>query len=268
MKKFLSVCLCSLLGICAFARNYCEEYLKAFEENDYAGMEVILKEWREAEPDNVEMLIYSAISYLDYLDDETDENMDKLLKNSGTALSYLERAQALSPDRLSVYIIKCYIYLETMQLENSAAEVVAMLDRSAVNKNNWIMEDDEPIGEQQLLMFINEYCFQFFDIFDATKEYLKPIVEKIMALYPKNTVGINIAANFYVKDGNNKKAIELLKKGCKIDKNDYVLLSNLGYVYELEGKDKDAKKCYETMLKMSDPEAQKFAALCLERMQK
>ena len=63
---------------------------------------------------------------------------------------------------------------------------------------------------------------------------------------------------------NIKKSIELLKRAVELDPNDFVIIGNLGYSYELDEDYLNAKKWYEYMLKMDNPDAVEYGKQGLE----
>lgn len=60
----------------------------------------------------------------------------------------------------------------------------------------------------------------------------------------------------------------MLEKGHKLDKNDYIILGNLGYLYEEKKDYKAARTCYEKMLKIDNPQSKQYAKEYLEALNK
>lgn len=106
---------------------------------------------------------------------------------------------------------------------------------------------------------INDYCSILFTRLGVENLNFKKVINSIEKLYPNNNIGLNWCARFYSQNGDNKKAILFLKKAYELDKTDYVVLGNLGYLYELENNYKEARKCYELMSKMDNPKAKQYA---------
>jgi len=105
-----------------------------------------------------------------------------------------------------------------------------------------------------------------FNYFGSTKDYLNSIFSKIEKLYPNNIIGLNQSARYYSLSGNNEKAIKQLKKAYNLDKSDYIVIGNLGYMYELSGNYKEARKWYTEMSKLSDTNAKQYAQKCLDKI--
>ena len=96
------------------------------------------------------------------------------------------------------------------------------------------------------------------------EEYTYTEVSIPTQLYPDNTWGLNHAARYYREIGNYKKSIEILKHAVELDPNDYVLVGNLGYAYELDEDYLNAKKWYEFMLTMDNLDAVEYGKQGLE----
>ena len=69
---------------------------------------------------------------------------------------------------------------------------------------------------------------------------------------------------YYMGTKEYKKSIELLKRAVELDPNDFIIIGNLGYSYELAEDYLNAKKWYEYMLKMDNPNAVEYGKQGLE----
>lgn len=281
LKKIFSLGLLIVCTFSLFAKDYTSDAIEAFKRNDYNEVEKILSKWEKEEPSSPDMFI----AYFNYYVNRelkfipTLGKMDngqyglydaKNFKDEDvkTGISYLDKALKLYPDRLDIYFGKCSCLLQAGFYEEGSKAIIAVLEASKSLDNSWKWAHDEPIkkedGETALFSGINDYCAMLFNRFDITEPYMKSVIEKIEKLYPNNNIGLNHAANYYVQTGNNKKAISLLTKASKLDKNDFVVLGNLGYLYELENNYKKARKCYEAMIKMDNPKAKQYGQQYLD----
>lgn len=262
--------------------NESELFYFAFINSDYKKVEEILSSWESKNPEDPEMLIayfnyylnrdYNSVISIGQMKDGTYglyNQEDFKIEDVKTGITYLDKALLKNPNRLDIHFGKCSSLIRTGLYEEASKAIINMLDASKKNKNKWTWTNGAPLeedGEEVLFSGINDYNSMLFSDFANSKDYLKNVIEKIEKTYPKNIIGLNHCARYYSQTGNNKKAITLLKKATSLDKNDYIVLSNLGYLYEMENNFTEARKCYETMSKMSNPEAQQLAQQYLEEI--
>lgn len=258
-----------------FGKDYSEEFQRAFQNSDYEKVESILKNWEKEDSNNPEMLIAYFNYYLNRKMESvmTMGNMDdgryglydrKTFKQEDvkTGVSYLDKALKSNPDRLDIHFGKCSSLLKSENYEEACAAIIDVLETSIKVNNKWKWTNGKAItddGESVLFSGINDYCPVLFTRLGVENPNFKKVINSIEKLYPNNNIGLNWCARFYSQSGDNKKAISYLKKAYELDKSDYVVLGNLGYLYELENNYKEARKCYETMSKMDNPTAKQYA---------
>lgn len=260
--------------------DYVDLWQLAFMDNDYAAVEETLAKWESESPDNPELLIayfnyylhrdMNSVMALGQMDDGRFGLYDQQTfkdEDVKTGISYLDKALKNYPERLDIHFGKCSSLLRAGKYEEACKAIIDVLDTSKKVKNKWTWTYNEPIdedGEVALFSGINDYFATLFNYFGVTKDYVKDVVTKIEKTYPNNIIGMNQCARYYSEIGDNNKAIKLLKKAYSKDKTDYVILGNLGYMYELTENYKEARKCYNEMLKMSDPRVQQYAQEALD----
>ena len=277
--------LCTLV----FTRDYSKEFMDYFKSDyrsiDYRSMEKLLIDWEKERPDDPEMLIgyfnYYVNRDLEMLpamgkaDDgkyygaylQKNFNNDDVIKG----ISFLDKALVKNPQRLDIYFGKCSTLLQARFYKEGIKAILDLLNTSVKVNNEWLWTNNVPIqedGEAVLLDGINGYFAILFNNFEYVKDDLGNLAKKLEQLYPNNLISINQTANYYSYSGNNKKAIELLEKGHKLDKNDYIILGNLGYLYEEKKDYKAARTCYEKMLKIDNPQSKQYAKEYLEALDK
>ncbi len=262
--------------------NYSELWYLAFNKKDYKTVESTLEKWEKESPDNPELLI-AYFNYYLHREMESVLTMGKMddgryglydrqtFKDEDvkTGISYLDKALKKYPDRLDIHFGKCSSLIHAGKYEEASNAILDLLETSQKVKNNWKWTNNQPVnekGETALFSGINDYCTMLFNYFDSTKDYLNSIFSKIEKLYPNNIIGLNQSARYYSLSGNNEKAIKQLKKAYNLDKSDYIVIGNLGYMYELSGNYKEARKWYTEMSKLSDTNAKQYAQECLDKI--
>lgn len=275
IKKIVIVSVLLLTISAVFGKDFSKEFLKAFQDSDYKKVESILKEWEKEDSNNPEMLI-AYFNY--YLNRDMDSVMTMGKMDDGryglydrktfkqedvkTGISYLDKALKSNPDRLDIHFGKCSSLLKSENYDKACAAIIDVLETSIKVQNKWKWSNGKTIpddGESALFSGINDYCPVLFNSLGVENSNFKTVINTIEKLYPNNNIGLNWCARFYSQSGDNKKAISFLQKAYELDKTDYVVLGNLGYLYELENNYKEARKCYETMSKIDNQKAKQYA---------
>lgn len=284
-RKVLVIAFCVFGVIQLFGKDYKSEVTELLQNSKFEQCFDLLKEWEKAEPKNLEINIY-YFNYYMHRNAQHFPTMGKMkdgrygmydrveydLKDVATAVSYFDKILKKQPNRLDVRSSKCTAYIYSEQYELACNTLIEIIELSKKNKNNWTWSENKTPkengllkeGEDLLFSVINECFSGIYYPFENNKEYVKRIIEKELELYPDNTWGLNHAATYYREIGNHKKSIEVLKHAVELDPNDYVVVGNLGYAYELDEDYLNAKKWYEYMLNMDNPDAVEYGKQGLE----
>ena len=279
MKKLIIALLVGIFSIMnIYGKDFENEFLKSFKDNDFDSCFKLLKEWERAEPDNLEINIYYFNYYfqrnakhtmtMGQMPDGRYGLYDKVeydLKDVEKSVSYFDKILKVQPNRFDVRANRCSVYVQTEQYDKACDALVDLIKYSKINNNDWrwsknktLEECGLPKGENLLFNVINECFPEICNLFEENKEGVRKLIEAELKFYPDNTWGLNHASAYYRKIGNHKKSIEILSHAVQIDPNDYILVGNLGYAYELDEDYLNAKKWYEYMLKMDDPKAVEY----------
>lgn len=277
-RKLLMIALFIFEIIFLHAKDYKGEATELLQNGEFEECLTLLKEWEKAEPDNLEINIYYFNYYMNRnakhnptlgtMKDGRYGGYDRVeydLKDVKTGISYFDKILKKQPKRLDVRSSKCSAYIYSEQYDLATKTLIEIIEYSKKIKNDWtwsenktLKESEMPDGEELLFEIINECFLGIYNPFESNKNFIKAIIEKELALYPDNTWGLNHAATYYRETGNYKKSIEILKHAVDLDPNDYVIVGNLGYAYELNEDYKNAKKWYDYMLTMDDPRAVEY----------
>ena len=284
IKKTIIVFTMILIFISStYAQNFAEESANAFSAKDYKKLEKLLPDWEKAEPKNPEVQIAWFNYYLErnlkivptqgLMPDGRMGLYDRPVFNDNDvklAIECLDKVLKDNPDRLDVHFGKCHSLIQAEHYDEGGQAVVNMIETSKKIKQwKWskgaVLDYDV---EMAVFSGVNDYSTMLCNGFDASKNGMAKMVVSIEKNYPKNTIGLNCCARYYTLIKDYKKAVATLKKAYDLNTQDYVILGNLGYLYELSGNIAEAKKRYEKMAKMSDPKAQQYAKEYLDELDK
>lgn len=285
MKKLKVLILLSLLSIVnLYGRDYQKEATELLQNGNFDQCITLLKEWEKVEPKNLEINIFYFNYYMQRnaqhiptmgkMKDGRYGGYDRViydLNDVKTAVSYFDKITKKQPNRLDVRSSKCTAYIYSEQYDLACDTLIEIIDYSKKNKNAWTWSENKSPSElglvqgERLLFQVLDECFGgLFYPFEENKEYVKRLIEKEIEVYPNNTWALNHGARYYMAAKEYKKSIELLKRAVELDQNDFVIIGNLGYSYELDEDYLNAKKWYEYMLKMDNPDAVEYGKQGLE----
>ncbi|MBO4638671.1 MAG: hypothetical protein J5710_02845 [Treponema sp.] len=284
-RKVLIITLCFLGIFNLFGKDFKTEATELLQNGNFEQCFTLLKEWEKEEPKNLEINIYYFNYYMQrnaqhfptmgQMKDGRYGMYDRVeynLKDVAIAVSYFDKILKKQPNRLDVRSSKCTAYIYSEQYDLACNTLIEIIELSKKNKNNWTWSENKSPkeigmpkeGEDLLFSVINECFYGIYYPFESNKDLIRKIIEKELELYPDNTWGLNHAARYYREIGNYKKSIEVLKHAVELDPNDYIVVGNLGYTYELDEDYLNAKKWYEYMLKMDNPDAVEYGKQGLE----
>ncbi len=286
MKKTLVIITSLLIASTIFAVDYSSDFVSAFHAKDFKEAKTVLSKWEKAAPDNPEMLIAYFNYYLNrdlestmtmgQMEDGRYGMFEQLQYNNKDVkkgISYLDKALKNNPSRLDIHFGKCSSLIKSKHYKEASNAIIDLLKTSVKVENKWLWTNNEPIvdnditGEDHVFFGINDYLVSLFNNFEETHTYLSHIFNSIEQLYPNNIIGLNLNARYNALIGDTQTAKALLEKALKLDETDYIILANLGYYYELENDYEKARDLYERMLKLDNPEAQRYGEQYLSELE-
>ena len=285
MKRKILIGILSFFGIInIWGKDYQKEAVEFMQNGNYEQCLSVLKEWESKEPKNSEINIMYWNYYV-YKDAKQITAMGKMpdgrygmypktvynKEDVKTAISYLDKILKTYSNRMDIIDMKCWSYNYIEDYNSTSELIVKTIKQSKKNNNEWTWTKNEapskynkPEGEALLFQMINN-SFRYIDLqFEENKEIIHKIIESELSFYPENIYGLNHASVYYQKTGDYKRSIEVLSRAAKINPHDYIVIGNLAYSYELAEDYKNAKKWYEYMLNMENPEAIEYGKQGLE----
>ena len=139
-------------------------------------------------------------------------------------------------------------------------EIIKTVQRSSINKNQWIWPDEEENGEENFLLTIQDYQVQLYNTGDdSLLKYMREIATEILKYYPTHVPSLSNISITYLIAGEYEKGIEALKRAEKINPSDFIVLSNIAHGYKLKGDKANAIEYYKKVIKHGDEKVKAFA---------
>jgi tetratricopeptide (TPR) repeat protein len=187
-----------------------------------------------------------------------------------SAIGYLDAGLCLASNRLDMHFGKIHILGAIGEYEKQAAVVNQVLERAVKNRHQWLWNQNKslPDGKQFLLDNVQHYHESWFQ--QKTKASMDAILAvsvKQIALFPDQMSGYNVLSYYYNIQNRKDEAMRVLLKAYSVKKDDYIIIGNIGMLYE-DMKDKEnARAFYAIMIKSTDPEISSWAKNRIKRVQ-
>ncbi len=279
----------------SFAQNYKSDFEKLLKENDTINQLKLLKNWEKVEPENAELFT----SYFNYyllksrkekisLTSQKSSDKSYLLKDSLNKNSFylgnkfdfrksdiqkgfekIDEGIKLYPNRLDMRFGKIFVFGEIKDWSNFTKEILATIDYSTKNNNDWIDNEKNSKGKTFFLQRIHNFQVQLYRTNDESLlKNMQEIANEVLKFYPDHVESLsNLSITYILKKEYDKGLIPLLKAE-KINPKDVVVLSNIAQCYTKKGDKKSAIEYYEKMMEFGNANAAAFAKHQIEELQK
>jgi tetratricopeptide (TPR) repeat protein len=284
----------------SISQTFKQQFNDLVSKNDTLGQQKLLEKWENTDINDPELYV----AYFNYYIDISKKEIIQLgnnpkgeyvlqLKDKDTSkkepvgymyseitfeptllklgYSYINKGIEKNPTRLDMRFGKIYMYGKTEDYQNFTSEIIKTIDYSALIKNEWTWTDGKPLEDPKKFMLtaIQDYILQLYNTGDDTLlDNMKKISETVLKYYPDHIESLSNVSVVYLLKKDYDKALELLLKAEKLDKKDYIVLSNIAQAYKLKGDNKNSIKYYELTIKYGDTEAKEFAKGQIEELKK
>lgn len=276
---------------------YQEDYERLFGEGKYSELFDHLQIWEAKEPDNPELYIayfnfyinrsrFSGVSIveeksgsgavLELLDPETgdiagyiQDTVQYSNEDIARAIEYLDRGLNCAPDRLDMYFGKIHILNEVELYERAGSTLLFAIEFSKQINNRWLWAGGEYIenGEAVFLESIQDYYGLWLEEeTEETFEQVKRCTEKQIELYPDNIFAYNVLAVYYLLKGQYMESLHIFLGAERIDKNDCIVLANIGIVYLRMNEKQKAEDYFNRVLEIGDEQDKKYVRYYMEQL--
>ncbi len=277
--------------------EYQHKFNKYWVKRDFAKMLKVLQKWEKKDPTNAKLYInyfnyYVAKSIHNNIivtkekpeSDATSHVMVAIDKNNKPvrfmqinydqallqqAINKIDEGIAHYPNRLDMRLNKAYILSKNQDWDGYTNEMIKAIQQAKINNNQWFWAKNMPIpdGKNYLLDSIQSSQVYLFDA--QNKQFLaniRKIANELLKTYPNNVQSLNNIATSYSMAGDYKNGLKYFLQAEKINPQDPATLLNIANVYKKTNQKAKAKKYYQRISKLLDPQVQEIAKEQLEQL--
>lgn len=296
MKLLVLLLVCVTGGQLRAQTTFLEQFTRYAQSRDSAGQYNVLQQWRAQSPDDPELYV-SCINYyvsigrreITSIDAEPSSALSLRLEREGSdevlymneRLSYDKAAlqQGLNcidtgivrfPNRLDMRFGKIYVLGEVENFRGFAAEIVAVVQQSARNGNQWLWKDGKAVADPKgfMLSTIQDYVNQLYNNDDNYAVHIRAIADAVLQYYPDHVESLANMALTYVTEEKYDEVLVYLLRAEKLAPTDVVVLNNIATCYDRQRKVEQAVTYYEKVEKYGGEYEKADAAANLQRLRK
>lgn len=272
------------------------EAVALLNEHKTDSLKVFLERWEAEEPQNAEIYAlwlncYYLAAAEEVIELTTDAPQDgeafALVDSTGNEAGYMtgrvrydkdilalgyekiDRGISLHPDRLDLYFGKAHLLLNASEDHDGFLSVMqSAFARHKVNGGAWMWTFNEMMGDdgETFIYSIQDYFGALYS--SGALEHASRLVEMALETFPDNIMFLSDKAALAFSAGDLQTALDQYLKILEIDPKDYLVMTNVAYIYAQMNKTDDAVKYYTMVKSSGDPDFAPFAAQALEDLGK
>lgn len=280
-----------LKSIC-FGQNYNEKFKQICSEGSLIDSEEFLIEWKNAEPDNPEMLIGLFNYYLlksesitgkpNFLGgyifsaSESDsislKKITKKLRKSDSLFSisqkYLNLGIKKNINRLDMHLGKMHSLNEKGMKKKFVNSFKSLIRQNNINGGKWLWTENKISHktEKEFIGIAQSYIYKMMNVNSPDFDKIIEISKLGLETYPKNHILLSNIGICKLQLGEINNAITFLKKGLKSKPDDIIIMFNLANAYTHIGEAKEAKKLYQFIIENGDEKNSKYAKELMDKL--
>ncbi|HTK21204.1 MAG TPA: hypothetical protein VL442_16895 [Mucilaginibacter sp.] len=293
---FFTLLFFTVFCLKGYSQSNKDKFSQAFSNGDTTTQIKILADWKKVTPDDPDYYV-SAFNYyakrgltevlsLSTIKPSSDafelkDKTNKTVGYLGSSPSFNEKfikegfmcidsAIAKFPTRLDMRFGKVYVLGRVFDYDRFTQEIILAIDYGQTIKNKWLWRDGKPLddAEKFIASTIQSYINQLFQAGDTQTGNMRLISQEVLKYYPDNVENLSDLSITYMIDKQYDKALSLLLRAEKIAPQDYIVLNNIGYCYELQKDKVNAIKYYELVKKYGSDDAKQDASKKIENLNK
>lgn len=285
MKKFLIILfLFSITSL--FAESNHEKVTEALKNSKYEEAKAILTKWEKSEPENPDLLT-GWFNYYQLRNHTSASRIgpSKLTghgmytygvtiydeKDLKTAIKYLDKAISLYPYRMDIQFGKARCLLDAEHYTEGTDQLITVLKLyekdpshdwywtldASFKENGWIVKDTFLECYQDYINMMD---------FGADRPKTQEFFECLLKVLGEDPVFLNYYSVFYKYVNDNENVLKCLLKAYELDKNDFIIMTNICFAYHDSKNEKEADKWYQKILNFHTDESDWYAEKCREYM--
>jgi tetratricopeptide (TPR) repeat protein len=286
--------------ICLTHSLFAQDFRNTFRELSAKGDSVatlkLLHTWQKTKPNDPEMYVafynYYALEGLkDVLSLQKEQpggESFQLTDSTGKVAGYLGSQQALNinylnhgfkyidsaidkfPTRLDMRFGKVYVLGRMEDYEKFTGEIIKTIKYGQSINFKWIWTDSKPLDDPEKFMLgtVQNYVIQLFNAGDKYVGYIGDIAQTVLKYKPDHVESLSNLSISYMIKKDYPHAIEGLLKAEKLAPQDYIVLNNIAYCYELQGNKPNAINYYKRVKQYGDDDAKVAADKKIQVLQK
>ncbi len=278
----------------AASKEYSDKYdmLVSRLGADGVGIETVLENWEEVDPDNRKLLLAKYSYYITkaqttsveyrpgkkYLGKEPllslkdslgkDMNYFEVISYDDSlfsiALKNIDKAIKVYPSSLDLPFMKAaaLISYENESPDMALAYVEGLVDQYYSDPSKEWDYNGQPVNKDFFVAAMQEYCYTFFNLgTPASHSAFKSLSEKMSAKEPNETMFIsNIGSYYLVAAGDSKQALKYYNKVLKIKPNDYTAAKNCVLISRKQKDAKLEKKYLPILIATTEDDGERLSA--------
>ncbi|MGK0391632.1 MAG: tetratricopeptide (TPR) repeat protein [Maribacter sp.] len=275
MRKLLLLFLLSSPAY-LFAQDFYSKYEELMATGQHGKINALLELWEEESPDDENLHItgfnhYLTISRVQRIvtpvgNDSTQQkesyiSSEVFFNDSLFDLSqkFINKAIAKSPKRLDLHFGKIHALSVKGDHRQQTSEILGIINIGDQIKHQWHWGGDE-VHETPKALFTESVYEYIANLYNSNQyDYVQQISEKMIKSFPKEIASYSNLGACHLIKGDYKKAKKYFKKAYKLNKQDIIVLNNLGDTYDFMEKPVKAIKYFELMRLYGNDDEKKFA---------
>jgi tetratricopeptide (TPR) repeat protein len=298
MKRIIWILILTWAALESRAQTRQDLFYAKWENQDTSNMLSFLQSWIQEEPYNPDVYV----GFFNYYAIQTFEEMVQVVKDHpqdgldyteikdslgmvegyklntmiindsilNIAFNWVDKGIQRYPDRLDLRMGKVYIAGETDELNIIENELIKALRAGDSIQHQWKWMKEEVLENPQTFLYgsIQGHLYNLFEREDSLGFLIiERVSQAILEQDPKNVMAIGNLATCRMIDGDYNEAIEILKSALKINDEDPILLSNLGFCYFEMKEWKKSRQWYTKAMKFSEANDKEYCDQRLKQIE-
>ena len=283
------------VGNLAAQTSWYDRYRECINDSSLEYSRMVIEQWEQAEPESADVYAawfnyYCKMSMSEVMQMTPvppQDGQEALELEDGTGASVymyakqvfadsllaianqkIDKAISLYPNRLDLPFGKITMLFMQEDYKSVMPVIHQVIERSHVNGNQWTWTLDAPVedGEGLFKSSMQDYFNRLVDA-ELDDEAMQ-VTEWLLQYYPDEVMFRSNKASILAITGNMDQALPLFLSIHDDNPDDYIVTSNIAYIYMTKGDKKNALKYYRILSKCGDEEMEELARQTITELTK